>query len=96
MKVAILDEAQQDLIDGYRFYERQAAELGEYFFESVFTDIESLRNYAGIHELHWGYHRLLARRFPYAIYYRVSGELARVHAVLDCRMDPSGTRRRLR
>jgi hypothetical protein len=28
------------------------------------------------------------RRFPYAVYYRVEREVARVRAVLDCRRDP--------
>jgi plasmid stabilization system protein ParE len=42
-----------------------------------------------------GYHRLLAKRFPYAIYYRVVGSEAIVHRVLDCRRDPKWIRRTL-
>lgn len=30
MRIEILGEAQQDLIDGFRFYENQAAGLGDY------------------------------------------------------------------
>ncbi len=31
MNLRILDEAQQDLIDGFRFYEKQEAGLGDIF-----------------------------------------------------------------
>jgi plasmid stabilization system protein ParE len=95
MKVEILDEARRDLVDGYRFYEGQAEGLGGYFLDSLFSDIDSLRFHAGIHPLHLGYHRLLSKRFPFAIYYRVEQVTVRVYAVLDCRRDPSWIRRRL-
>ena len=32
MRVQILEEATADLADGFRFYERQADSLGDYFF----------------------------------------------------------------
>lgn len=96
MKVHILDEAEQDIIDGFRFYEAQQPELGEYFLDSIFSDIDSLQLYAGIHARHFGYFRLLSQRFPFAVYYRISGRIVRVYAVLDCRRDPEMTRKRLK
>ena len=78
MKIEILDEAEQDLVDGFTFFERQAEGLGNYFLDSIFSDIESLHLYAGIHVLHFGYHRLLAKRFPFAIYYRIETDIIRV------------------
>lgn len=95
MKVEILDEARGDLVDGYRFYEKQEEGLGTYFLDSLLADLESLRFYGGIHGRHFGFHRALARRFPFAIYYLVRSETVRVYAVLDCRRSPSWTRRRL-
>lgn len=89
MKVEILDEAEQDLIEGFRFYEAQAAGLGDYFLDSLSADIDSLRLYAGIHPLHLGQHRLLSKRFPFAVYYEVLDHVARVNAVLDCRRNPA-------
>ena len=64
MKIEILDAAEKDLLDGYDFYERQSKGLGDYFLDSLFSDIESLYLYAGIHGRHFGYHRLLSKRFP--------------------------------
>lgn len=96
VKIRILDAAEQDLIDGFRFYERQEAGLGQYFIDSLFNDIDSLLLYAGIHPVCFGtYHRLLAKRFPFAIYYKLNGEQVSVYAVLDCRRNPAWTRKRL-
>ena len=95
MKIKILEAAEHDLIEGHRFYERQSAGLGDYFLDSVLGDIESLQLYGGIHALHFGYHRLLAKRFPFAIYYRIESDLIRVYAVLDCRRNPAWVRGRL-
>jgi plasmid stabilization system protein ParE len=92
MKVRILRPALEDLAAGREFYDRQAPGIGAYFFDSLFTEIDSLALYAGIHRVYLGYHRLLARRFPYAIYYRVSGNETVVHRVLDCRRDPRWVR----
>jgi plasmid stabilization system protein ParE len=89
MRVLVLEEATTDLADGYRFYERQADGLGEYFLDSLWSDIQSLRLSGGIHPIHNGYHRLLAKRFPYAVYYRVEDGVALVRAILDCRRDPT-------
>jgi hypothetical protein len=96
MRIEILSEANEDLLNGYHFYERQASNLGSYFLDSLYSDIDSLLLYAGIHPIVYGKHRSLSKRFPYAIYYSVEGETIRVHAILDCRRNPSWTRRRLR
>lgn len=49
MRIEILDEAQQDLIEGFRFYEKQENGVGSYFLDCLFSDIDSLILFAGIH-----------------------------------------------
>lgn len=88
MNVRILRPALEDLAAGREFYDRQSEGVGSYFFDSLFAEIDSLVLYAGIHGPRFGHHRLLAKRFPYAIYYRVAGSEVIVHRVLDCRRDP--------
>jgi plasmid stabilization system protein ParE len=89
MKIKILSTAIEDLYKGRLFYEKQGSGLGEYFFDSLFSDIDSLVLYAGIHPKVFGYHRLLSKRFPYAIYYKLEGEsLVVIYRVLDLRRDP--------
>lgn len=68
MTIEILDEAQEDLIRGFHFYESREPKLGSYFLDSLFSDIDSLLVYAGIHQTTFGYHRCLSKRFPFAIY----------------------------
>jgi hypothetical protein len=96
VKIEILDEAQQDLIEGFQFYENREAGVGSYFLDCLFSDIDSLLLFAGIHQIVYGYHRSLSKRFPFAIYYDIVGDLIRVHAILDCRRNPSWIRKRLR
>lgn len=97
MKIKILASASQDLIDGYWFYEKQAEGLGIYFLDSLFSDIDSLIINAGIHPLYFGkYHRMLSKRFPFAVYYRVENKTARVYGVLDCRRSPAWIKKKLK
>ena len=59
------------------------------FLDSLFSDIDSLILYAGIHRKIFGFHRLLSKRFPHAIYYQVETENeVVVYRVLDCRQNP--------
>jgi plasmid stabilization system protein ParE len=89
MKIFLTRSAEQDLLDGYSFYERQESGVGTYFLDSLFADIDSLVLYAGIHCKPDGrFHRTLAKRFPYAVYYQVDGESVTVVAILDCRRNP--------
>jgi hypothetical protein len=75
MQLRILPSAFDDLDRGRAFYAAHGEELGDYFLDSLFADIDSLALYAGIHIQVWNFHRMLARRFPYAIYYRVDGDV---------------------
>jgi len=95
VKIEVLDEAKEDLISGFHFYEAQSPGLGSYFLDSLFSDIDSLLLYAGIHRVILGSHRCLSRRFPFAIYYRIENDTIRVRAILDCRQHPALIRQRL-
>jgi len=95
MKIRLLSSAMEDLYEGRVFYERQGEGLGEYFFNSLFSDIDSLTLYGGIHPKVFGYHRMLSKRFPYAIYYRIEEEAVMVWRILDLRRNPSKIRRAL-
>ena len=89
MNIKILLSAIEDLYKGRLFYERQGKGLGDYFFDSLFSDIDSLALYGGIHPLHFGYHRMLSKRFPYAIYYTIENkDTIIVWRVLDMRRNP--------
>jgi plasmid stabilization system protein ParE len=96
MKVRVLRPALEDLASGREFYNQQQEGVGDYFFDSLFSEIDSLVLYAGIHRVLFGYHRLLAHRFPYAVYYRILEGEAVVFRVLDCRRAPQWIRKSLK
>ncbi|MGO9204014.1 MAG: type II toxin-antitoxin system RelE/ParE family toxin [Limisphaerales bacterium] len=96
MRIIILPSAREDLGEGFGFYECQEPGVGAYFLKCLFADIDSLESHAGIHRKAFGYNRLLSKRFPYAVYYSVDGDVVSVRAVLDCRRDPAWIRRHLK
>jgi len=61
MKIKLLSSAKNDLAIGRSFYEKQGKGLGEYFFDSLFSDIDSLILYGGIHSKFSDYYRMLAK-----------------------------------
>ena len=64
--------------------------MGTYFLDSLYSDIDSLRLFAGIHTVHFGrFYRLLSKRFPFAVYYEVRDNTSFLRAVLDLRRDPA-------
>ena len=96
MKIQVLNAAINDLENGRLFYQQQGEHLGDYFLDALFSDIDSLVIYAGIHQRVFGYYRMLAHRFPYAIYYKMPhpNEVV-VWRVLDMRAKPAKTVKRL-
>src|SRR5437867_12080854 len=97
MRLQILDIAKDDIIDGFHFYEAKEDGLGDYFLVNLYSDIESLKLFGGIHrKAHRGFHRALSKRFPFAIYYTVEENTVRIRAVVDCRKRPSWIRRHLK
>jgi plasmid stabilization system protein ParE len=96
MKIKVLASAVADLHAGRLFYEGQAKGIGAYFFDSLFSAIDSLARYAGIHAKVYGYYRMLSKRFPYAIYYALEEDTVIVWRVLDLRQDPARIRLALR
>jgi hypothetical protein len=55
----------------------------------LISDIESLIIYAGIHKKKFGLYQMFAKRFPYAVYYEITQEVAYFIAVLPMRRDPA-------
>jgi hypothetical protein len=68
---------------------------GRYFRKAINEDLRSLLISAGVHSVVYGLRRCLSKRFPYAIFYDVKGDLVLVYAILDCRRNPDDLRRRL-
>ena len=70
-KVILLEDAVEDLEIGRGFYDAQEEGIGRYFVTSLLSDLTSLHLYSGIHPIHFEFHRMLSKRFPFAVYYEV-------------------------
>ena len=92
--IVVLEEAADDLVLGRDFYDQQEPGVGQYFWDSLISDIESLTIYAGVHQRHFGLFRLLSKRFPYAVYYEIAESVAYVIAILPVRRDPAWVQQR--
>jgi len=57
VKIKILPSALADLDRGRIFYARQSKGIGDYFLDSLFSDIDSLELYAGVHIKVFDFHR---------------------------------------
>lgn len=96
MTIKLLPAAREDLLEGFRFYDRQQEGLRDYFLDSMYSDIESLQLSAGVHEIRFSrFRRLLSKRFPFAIYYQLATSEIRVIAVLDSRRNPAWLRQQV-
>lgn len=90
MNIKILPIANDDLLNGYMFYEQQEEGVGSYFLDSLFSGIDSLLIYYQIHSIYFDkYYKLLSKRFPFAVYYIVENQDIIVYAILDCRKNPA-------
>lgn len=95
-QIVLLEEIEKDLNAGKVFYDQREIGVGDYFWDSIVADIESLIIYAGIHQRSYGLYRMLAKRFPYAIYYEIFDKTAYVIALLPMRRDPRWIKRKLK
>ncbi|QQL44456.1 type II toxin-antitoxin system RelE/ParE family toxin [Sulfuriroseicoccus oceanibius] len=98
MKALVISKgAVQDIRDGSSFYDALDLGLGEYFTSTMIAEIEGLRITGGTHRKAYAdYHRLLVRKFPYAVYYTSEDDRIIVWAVVDCRRNPDWIRDHLK
>lgn len=70
--------------------------VSEHFLSTLRAEIDGLKITGGIHrQLHKNLHRLVCRRFPFAVFYELREETAIVVAVIDCRREPEWIREHL-
>lgn len=94
-EILLLEHVAQDMQSGKHFYDKQLPGIGDYFWDSITSDLQSLSLYAGIHAKHLGLYRMLAKRFPYAIYYDLDDIVVYVFAILPVRQNPKTTYRQV-
>ncbi len=94
--ILVIKEAINDLNDGKIFYSKEKNGVGDYFWDSLIADIESLIIYAGVHKKKYGFYQMFAKRFPYTIYYKIVEDIAYIIAILPMRRDPAWIKNKIR
>jgi plasmid stabilization system protein ParE len=95
-ELIIAPEAEQDLADGYAWYEGRRTGLGEEFLSSVDACLAAICRTPEMHSaVHENYRRGLVRRFPYAVFYEYVEGMVTVYSVFHTSRDPNKWRQRL-
>lgn len=96
LPVYVRPEAEAELRNAHDWYEERRPGLGEEFLSCVEAAIESVRRNPELcAAVHGGVRRVLARRFPYGVYYLPEPERIVVLAVFHGHRDPAELMRRL-
>lgn len=95
LPLIITAEAEEDFTEVKDWYDQQRRGLGQDFVLCVEEALERIRRIPqGAREVYPGVRRVVVRRFPYGVFYRVDPDQIAVIAVYDCRRDPRGWQER--
>jgi toxin ParE1/3/4 len=91
LPLLITSEAEEDLADAKAWYERQRAGLELRFILCVEATLEQIRRTpeAGT-QVTPGVRRVVVRRFPYVVFYRIDPDQIAIVAVYHSKRDPRG------
>ena len=93
-RVTTRPEADTDLREARDWYEQQRPGLGDEFLLSMADALTRLEESPDQFPLYYrGFHRLLTKRFPYKLFYRIEDDAVIVFRILHAAQDH---RRRLR
>ena len=84
--LAFTERAATDIINAFEWYEAQRSGLGDEVIAALNRTFELLQQMPSAGpEVHAGLRRVLPRRFPYSIYYRIAGDIVEVRGCLHQR-----------
>lgn len=87
----ITPEAEADLADARRWYERQREGLGEQLLLCVEAALDRIQRMPeAAPEVYPGVRRVSVPRFPYGAFYRIDPDQLAVIAIYHSRRDPRG------
>jgi plasmid stabilization system protein ParE len=95
-EVRYAPEAEEDISEGYTFYEGRAAGLGEEFLRAVDACISALARSPKAHQVVYkSYRRAVVRRFPYVVIYEHDSSGVTIYSVFHTSQNPNKWRGRL-
>jgi plasmid stabilization system protein ParE len=86
----IKEEANQEIIDSYLYYENQSKDLGEKFLENLETYFDRIQKYPKHYPIkRKPYREVFVRNFPFLIIYEIIGNHIVVYAVFHTSRNPN-------
>jgi plasmid stabilization system protein ParE len=96
LPLIITPDAEQDLAKAKAWYEEQREGLGEELLMCVEAAFEHIKRAPkAATEIVPGVWRVVVRRFPYCVFYRIDPDQIAILAVYDSRRDPRGWKERV-
>src|SRR5262245_47674472 len=96
LPLIISPEAEADIAEAKGWYERRRAGLGERFLLCVEAALDQIRRApTAATEVYPGVRRVVARQFPYGVFYQLDADLIAVIAVYHSKRDPRGWKERI-
>lgn len=84
-----LPEVEEDVVNGYVWYETKSKGLGEDFLRVFYACANEITwNPLLCLKVHRDFRRRLLRRFPYAIYFTIEDDKIIVFGLFHCARDP--------
>jgi hypothetical protein len=84
-----LPEVEEDLINGYVWYESKSRGLGEDFLRMFYAYANEIQwNPLRYPKVYQDFRRRLLRRFPYAIYFEIENDQIIVFGLFHCARNP--------
>lgn len=90
-------ELVDDVAEAFHWYEERAEGLGQDLVRKYYAAIAAAeRNPELFQEVHSDFRRVLLRRFPYALYFRLEGDVIIFVLLFPCVRNPRLLRKKLR
>ena len=92
--IRFVDEVKKDVLSAYFWYEEQSNGLGGVFLSDIYSKLNLQRFSPYMYqEIFLDVRRVLSKRFPYAIYYRIQEDFIVIYGVFHTRKDPTEIKR---
>ena len=95
--LSFLPEVEDDVLNGYTWYEQKTRGLGEEFLRMFYARTQEIpRNPLLYQTVYKDFRRCLLRRFPYTIYFKIDKQNIFVFGVFHCARNPKTIKKNLR
>jgi len=88
--ISFRPEVEDDVLNGYFWYEDKAKGLGEEFLRVFYASAGDIsRNPLLYRKVYKDFRRCLLRRFPYSIYFRIGEQQIVIFGLFHCARNPA-------